>query len=66
MAFTTSQYSALVAAITTGATEVNYGDKKVTYRSVNEMIRIKNMMEAELGINKTKSKKVLTSFNKGL
>jgi len=48
-AFTVEQYQALAAAVAQGATTVKYGDKEVTYRSLDEMIRLMGMMEAQLG-----------------
>jgi len=46
--YTLLEYQTLSAAIATGATKVVYGDKTVEYRSLNDMIRIKGMMEAQL------------------
>lgn len=60
------QYTALTAAIAQGVTEVTYGDKKVTYRSLTEMLRTKALMESELGLNKRKISKRFASFTKGL
>lgn len=54
MAYTTLEYETLVKAIAQGALIVKYGDKEITYRSLNEMQRIKKEMEAELGLNATK------------
>lgn len=47
--FTVEQYQALVSAIAQGATTVKYGDKEVTYRSLNEMLRLMGVMETQLG-----------------
>lgn len=38
----------LKAAIASGAKQVNYGDKMVQYRSMDEMLRTLSLMEAEL------------------
>lgn len=46
--YTLAQYNALAAAIAEGATRVKYQDKEVEYRSLADMMKIKNMMEAEL------------------
>lgn len=51
MAYTIEQYSALQAAIAEGALSVRYADKSVTYRSLDEMMRILKLMAAELGLN---------------
>lgn len=51
MAFTIEQHTALAAAIAEGALSVRYADKSVTYRSLDEMMRILKMMATELGLN---------------
>lgn len=48
--FTQTQYDTLIAAIALGAIEVEYGDKKVKYRSLAEMKLIANQMAADLGL----------------
>lgn len=50
MGFTREQLSILEAAIAQGALDVNYGDKRVTYRSLNEMLRTRDLMKKELGL----------------
>lgn len=50
--YTLSQYQALTAAIALGATKVQYADKTVEYRSLSDMIRLKEAMESDLGISK--------------
>lgn len=51
MAFTREQYDELKAAIAAGELTVRHNDRNVTYRSLDEMVRIMRMMEGELGIN---------------
>ena len=48
--YTIEQYNMLCNAIGEGVRQVQYSDKMVTYRSLDEMIRIKNDMQASLGI----------------
>jgi hypothetical protein len=50
--YTLENLQTLKEAIATGAKEVWYGNKRVQYRSLDEMIRIKNDMEKELGLKK--------------
>lgn len=50
MAYTNAQYAALCAAIAQGVTTVEMEGRRVTYRSLAEMDRIKAAMEAELGV----------------
>jgi hypothetical protein len=63
--YTQAQYDTLVAAIAQGVTTVKYGDKEITYRSLNEMLRIKKEMEADLGL-KTSPRRTYISQTKGL
>lgn len=49
--FTTEQYTALIGAIAEGALRVKYQDKEVEYRSLTEMLKLKTLMENDLGMN---------------
>ena len=51
MAFTTAQVEALEKAIAEGVKRVKYADKEVEYNSLDEMIRLLNLMKNDLGIN---------------
>lgn len=53
MAYTQDHLTRLTDAIAQGALSVEYADKKVTYRSLDEMLKIKRDMEFQLGIRKT-------------
>jgi hypothetical protein len=68
--FTTAQYLTLKAAIATGTKSVQYSDKQVTYRSLEEMLELLRLMETELGIgaNSTtgQGRRRVGSFTKGL
>lgn len=67
MAYTLSQYQIITDAIASGALTVHYGDKTVTYRSLNEMIRIQTMMKNELFPEKNSNNgKKYASFSKGI
>lgn len=48
MAFTQAQLDALDAAIAGGELTVKYQDKQVTYRSLDEMIRTRQLIKADL------------------
>jgi hypothetical protein len=66
MAYTIEQYSALQAAIAEGALSVRYADKSVSYRSLDEMMRILKLMATELGLNACHDGgRRYTSFSKG-
>ena len=66
MAFTIDQYNALTEAIAQGATRVKYADKEVQYASLSDMLRIKRLMENDLGLTNGKSGVKLAQFTKGL
>ena len=65
--YTTAQYQALSAAIALGALEVEYADKKVKYRSLNEMLQIQHAMALDLGLyNRGNGGRVKAEFNSDL
>jgi hypothetical protein len=67
MAYTQQQLDTLEAAIAEGALVVKYGDKQTEYRSLSEMIQIRNMMREGLGLTANGDGGVLyPSFSKGL
>ncbi len=51
MAFTIGQLDALEAAIAQGARSVSYEGKSVTYSSLDEMLRIRAIIRAALGLS---------------
>lgn len=61
-----NDYNTLCSAIAQGVVIVEYGDKKVNYRTLPEMLRIKSMMETALGLGKQKYRKKVASFTKGI
>lgn len=48
MAFTQTQIDALEVHIARGATRVDYGDRSVTYGSIEEMVKLLGVMKADL------------------
>lgn len=58
-AFTAENLYALEQAIVDGVKSVKYTDKEVEYRSLDEMIKIRNLMRKELCINTSKTAKGL-------
>lgn len=65
MAYTQDDLTAIETAIKSGALTVEYADKKVTYRSLAEMLRIRDIIRKALGLTNT-SGRVLTNFDKGV
>jgi thiamine monophosphate synthase len=49
MAFTQDQLDSLEEALASGALTVKYRDKEVTYRSLNEMLKLRDMIATKLG-----------------
>jgi len=66
MAFTQQQHDTLEAAIGQGALKVEYADKRVTYRSLDEMMRILKLMKADLGLLPNGNGRVYIGSNKGI
>lgn len=48
MAFTAADLAAIDRAIKGGALKVEYGDRIVWYRSLDEMIRIRGLIQADV------------------
>lgn len=48
MAYSSTDLTNIKAAIATGAQTVEIGGKRVTYRSLDEMIAVKTMIEGEV------------------
>lgn len=64
--YTLAQYTAISEAISSGAMEVTYGDKKVVYRSLNDMLRIQTAMYNALFPNPNNNGgRTVVSYSKG-
>lgn len=50
MGWTTTDLDALNKSIATGTTSVRYADRTVQYRSLEEMMKIRALMQDELGL----------------
>lgn len=67
MAYTQNQLNALEAAIAEGALTVKYQDKSVEYRSLADMLKIRDIMKTDLGLNANNGGGIVyPSFSKGL
>jgi DNA-directed RNA polymerase subunit H (RpoH/RPB5) len=67
MAATNAQITALEEAIASGTTSVEYGDKKVVYRSLAEMRQILAELKLEFaGLPRIRQVRVVTRADKGL
>ncbi len=63
--YTMEMLTALNEAIALGAREVWYGDKRVAYRTLDEMLQIKKDMEVSLGLVNPNTRKY-ANFTKGI
>lgn len=63
--WTTEDLIKIKAAIASGALEVEYNDRKVRYKSLNDLLKAKEMIERELGLKKRGGGRVLCSSSKG-
>ena len=67
MAYTAAQVLALEKAIASGTTDVSYGDRRVTYRSLAEMRQILAEMKLDVGgFSRIRQLRVRTAADKGL
>ncbi len=66
MKFTKEQYEKLLEAIAQGVLVVKYTDKVVEYRSLDEMLKIKDLMEKDLGLTSKGGVRLLAKHSKGL
>jgi hypothetical protein len=65
MTWTQEQLTALEEAISQGALRVRYSDKEVQYRSLTEMLQLRDMMRQELGLSQP-TKRLFAKHSKGL
>ncbi|MGY3278137.1 phage head-tail joining protein [Bradyrhizobium sp. S3.7.6] len=64
MAFSQAQLDAIEEAIAAGSTSVSYEGKSVTYRSLDEMLRIRSIIRSALGLT-TQRPTVLVEHSRG-
>ena len=65
MAFSQAQLDAIEAGIAAGVTTVSYEGKNVSYRSLDEMLRIRDIIMRALGLAPMKSATVLVAHDRG-
>jgi hypothetical protein len=64
--YTMVQYQRLCEAIAEGALIVKHENKTVEYRSLDDMLKIKTLMERDLGLVQADSGRRVAEFCKGL
>lgn len=65
MPYTLAQLEALDAAILQGASSVSYEGKSVTYRSLDDMLRIRNIVATALGVAVWRPRTFLVAHSRG-
>lgn len=63
MAYTQADLTAIEEAIKSGALTVKYQDREVTYRSLDELLRIRDTIRRDIGTAATSSR-LRTNFKK--
>lgn len=63
--FTQEQLDTLEEAIASGVLIVEYSDKKVTYRSMKEMLIARDLMRRKLGLTSGAAGRVYPTLSKG-
>lgn len=68
MAWTNDDLIVLEKAIAQGATSVQYADKKVEYRSLSDMMILRDIIRNDLGLNGTlpNPNRHYAAFDKGI
>jgi len=66
MGWSSEDLAALEDAIKQGVRRVKYSDREVEYRSLPEMLQLRDMMKRELGQTKRGPLRYVAEFNKGL
>lgn len=66
MAWTSADLDAIKAAMAKGERTVSFADRSVTYRSVEELLRVKAEIEAELTAATTRPRQWIGVAGKGL
>jgi hypothetical protein len=65
MGFSLGQLDAIETAIAAGVTRVSYDGKSTEYRSLDEMMRIRDIIQRALGLVPTGSASVFAAHSRG-
>lgn len=66
MAFTVTNLADLEKAIASGARRIQYQDREVDLRTQRDLMALRRQMRKDLGLDKPKSRRIGSSFSKGL
>lgn len=64
MAFTVEQYEELVSAIAEGVTSVSSNGRQVSYRNLTDMLKLKAVMEEQLGLGRGRRVRKYLTFQR--
>jgi len=65
MAWSQDDLDAIEETIKTGTLEVKYKDRSVKYQSLSDLLRIRDLIRAEIGITSGRNKRILSEFDRG-
>jgi hypothetical protein len=66
MSFTAEDLAAIERALAEGTVRVRYADREVTYRSVDELVRLRNLIAGEIKSTGSGIAAHYPTFSKGL
>lgn len=66
MAFQQSDLDAIEKAIASGALTVKFSDKEVTYRTMDDLMKARDLIRKKLGQANPNDQRYFTNFGKGL
>lgn len=66
MAFTQAQLDAIERALVSGSRRVKFEDREVEYKSTTELIRIRDMIQRELGLTSDTGRTTRAQYDKEL
>lgn len=64
--WTLTDLAKIEASIAQGVLEVAYTDRKVTYRSQEELLKLRALLRYELGLQSNSGNRIYARFSKGL
>ena len=63
MAWSQEQLTALESALALGVKKVKYGDKETEYQTLDEMIRLRDLMKSEInGVDSIRNRRTIGIF----
>lgn len=63
--WTTEDLTAIEVAIASGTRRVKYKDRDVEYSSLSELLKIRDLIRAALGVTSGRNTRILSEFDRG-